>query len=77
LPLLTYASETWSVSTEKKYCKWISSVLEVYEKNEDKPAQVMVQDLYVISMAAKWWNFIKITVFWVATPCSMAKGALS
>jgi len=37
----------------------------------------MVQDLYVISVAAKWWNFIKITVFWDATPCSMAKEAPS
>lgn len=44
--------------------------------NEDKPAQVMMQDLYVISMAAKW-NFIEITVFWDVTPCSMAKEAPS
>ena len=57
--------------------KWISSVLEAYEKNKDKPAQVMVQDLYVISMAAKWWNFIKITAFCDATPCSMAQEAPS
>jgi len=28
-------------------------VLEAYENNEDKPAQDMVQDLYVTSMAAK------------------------
>jgi hypothetical protein len=52
-------------------------VLEAYEKNEDKSAQVMVQDLYVISMAARWWNFINITVFWDAIPCSMAKEAPS
>jgi len=48
-------------------------VLEAYKKNEDKPAQEMVQDLCVTSMAAKWWNFIKRAGFWDATPCSMAK----
>jgi hypothetical protein len=37
----------------------------------------MVQDLYVISVAAKQWNFIKITVFWDVTSCSMAKEASS
>ena len=52
-------------------------MLEAYEKSEDKPAQEMVQDLYVTSMAAKWWNFIKSTVFWDATPCNMVKQASS